>query len=1178
MRVNRKLTDGIPFVVTTHLNLNISGQSREIVLEKVVPENFVAMNLKSPLPARLEPDGKLRFQARPGIWRIEIETRHLGPLDSLPFVEKGEPWPAEEIWVFEAQAQLRLVWVEGVASIDPQQTTLPDEWKNLPAYRMTKSDILTLKEKRRGDSNPAPDQLQLYREWWLDFNGGAYTLHDQIRGTFHRSWRLEMNPPVALGRISIDGKDQFITSLPGNKKWGVEIRQGRADLDADSRIPTGLRKVPAIGWDEDFQRVSGVLHLPPGWRALAILGVDEAPQTWIHQWTLWDFFLALITALAFFKLFGRGWGILALLTFALTFPEKNNPQWLWLAVIAGIALLTLVPQGKFRTLIRVYQWAMLLILIVFSIPFVAEQLRIGLFPVLENPAPSGGRLNDAEAQPVAPPEAPKIPPSAQQEIHLEKTAEEYERPATPMREMNRNARDNDGIFSGDIHQNISGKKLSKSESFADSSLTLKLGQQRPGTKVQTGPGLPRWSWNRVNLTWNGPVEKSQTLHFLLLSPFVNLCLALLRVVFLIVLLLGLLFPSSARWPRFLKPRAGALLMALCLAVTAGFWPQAAKADFPSDELLGQLRERLLENPPCYPDCASISRAFLTVNQNTLQLRLEVNSQSTGAIPLPGNLKEWAPSQVLVDGKAVPALSRPPSDANLWLTVAPGVHQILLAGKLPDRDSLRISLPMKPHRLDAQLSGWTLEGVQEDGTVEDNLQLIRAADNLRQGTPSAAGAQVSLPAFVYVERELVLGLTWEIVTRVTRVTPVGTPVVLEFPLLPGESVITPDIRVSEGKVTVNMSPAASEMEWRSVLTEKPKIDLKSGNASAWMEVWRVNVAPIWHVEFSGIPFLYPANPESGWLPEWRPWPGETLAIEVSRPEGVPGQTVTIDESIVEVIPGLRFTEIKLNLALRSSLGGQHVVTLPPGADLQSVSIDGRMQAIRPEAQKLTLPLTPGSQNVEIRWQQSFGLGWFFRAPEIDLGAPSVNSRIHFELPSSRWILLTGGPRMGPVVLFWSFAIVILLPALGLSRTRLTPLGIVSWFLLGVGILPFPQRLPLAFVLVVSWLLLLGWRCRKDLPPWLFDLRQIFLAGFTLLALLALGAGIYQGLIGVPDMKISGNGSTAGFLTWFQDHSPGILPRPWVLSVPLYVYRIAMLLWALWLAWALLRWLRWGWKCF
>jgi membrane protein YdbS with pleckstrin-like domain len=41
---------------------------------------------------------------------------------------------------------------------------------------------------------------------------------------------------------------------------------------------------------------------------------------------------------------------------------------------------------------------------------------------------------------------------------------------------------------------------------------------------------------------------------------------------------------------------------------------------------------------------------------------------------------------------------------------------------------------------------------------------------------------------------------------------------------------------------------------------------------------------------------------------------------------------------------------------------------------------------------------------------------------------------------------------------------------------------------------------------------------------------------------------------------------------------MMPQPWVLSLPLFVFRILMLLWALWLAYSLLKWLRWCWQCF
>ncbi|MBR9981644.1 MAG: hypothetical protein KFF50_11505, partial [Desulfatitalea sp.] len=54
-------------------------------------------------------------------------------------------------------------------------------------------------------------------------------------------------------------------------------------------------------------------------------------------------------------------------------------------------------------------------------------------------------------------------------------------------------------------------------------------------------------------------------------------------------------------------------------------------------------------------------------------------------------------------------------------------------------------------------------------------------------------------------------------------------------------------------------------------------------------------------------------------------------------------------------------------------------------------------------------------------------------------------------------------------------------------------------------------------------------------------------------------------------------SSALLHWTQDHMTGALPQPWVLSLPVWVYRLLMLAWSLWLALALLKWLKWGWQC-
>ena len=176
-----------------------------------------------------------------------------------------------------------------------------------------------------------------------------------------------------------------------------------------------------------------------------------------------------------------------------------------------------------------------------------------------------------------------------------------------------------------------------------------------------------------------------------------------------------------------------------------------------------------------------------------------------------------------------------------------------------------------------------------------------------------------------------------------------------------------------------------------------------------------------------------------------------------------------------------------------------------------------------------------------------------------------------------MLFTGGPRMGPAVLYWGVLIVLLLVALALGRVPLTPLKSWQWLLLGIGL---SQVSLFMAAFIVIWLMLLGVRSRlQTLPtPFLFDSMQIGLGFLTLFALGFLFIAVEQGLLGTPEMHVAGNQSSAYELNWYQDRSEALLPQAWILNVPLLVYRLLMLAWALWLAVSLLRWLRWGWQCF
>ena len=91
-------------------------------------------------------------------------------------------------------------------------------------------------------------------------------------------------------------------------------------------------------------------------------------------------------------------------------------------------------------------------------------------------------------------------------------------------------------------------------------------------------------------------------------------------------------------------------------------------------------------------------------------------------------------------------------------------------------------------------------------------------------------------------------------------------------------------------------------------------------------------------------------------------------------------------------------------------------------------------------------------------------------------------------------------------------------------------------------------------------------------------QLGILFLTLLALSTLLFAVQQGLLGTPDMQITGNQSSSYMLHWFSDRNNNTLPEAWMFTVPVTTYRVLMLLWSIWLAFAFIKWLRWGWTCY
>lgn len=1170
IEVNRRIDDGVPVEILTKLRLRVSGRSREVSLGTPTLEGTTPTALTSSLPARLDGDGALQVQLRPGEWEITIAARSDGPVPSLTAPASSEPWPAEEVWVFQAAPTVRSVRVDGAPGVDPSRTALPDAWRSLPAWRVAGGESLQFVELRRGEADPPPGRLEVNRQMWLSLDGTEFAIQDRLTGRISQGGRLELQAPGDLGRARVGSQDQLVTQGDGGR-GGVEVRDGELYLEGTS-VWDRSASMPAVGWNRDAKALRAQLHLPPGWRLLAATGVDDANGSWIERWTLMDLFLVLLIALAVGRLTSRGWAGITLVVLALSWQEADAPTEGWILLLAVLGILRVLPAGGFKKLVNWLRWAVVVGMAVHVVVFSWNASRQAFFPQLDrdgSDALGNANLYDAGVmfgdQPVA--ESAGFPNAPQQEMQQADQTMEKEISARPKRGLSQTK-----------------KKSSYGGPGTSGGWVKRAARLDPQAVVQTGPGLPRWSWKSHNLVWNGPVSTDHEIKLHLAGPVTNTILGLAHVGGAILLLLLLGDPRRTGTSPVREPEEAdaptpapspsptpviATLLALGFLCLAGL-PATALGDIPSPELLTELRTELTTRPDCEPNCAQVATLDLRADARRITITAEVHAAALAPWRLPGPDSSWAPTRVRLDGLDVVALHR---DAKgfLVLRIPEGVHTVVLEG--PARDEIALQFPDTPRVLTWSGDGWTLAGHRADAPPPSAVQLSRSRPLDGAAGGASAEENAELPPWLQIQRELDLGVPWLVHNVAVRLGGGNRAVLLRVPLLPGESVTTPGV-LQEGDVAVvTLEPGERVRAWDSTLAETGTLTLTSPTDQPWTEVWSLDCSPIWSCATDGLAPTRHLH-EGRWLPEWQPWPGESLKLTLARPAPAEGTTTTVDSVSMELTSGRRLMEANLRVGLRSSQGGEQSITLPPGAALRTFRLNGKDHPAQADGDRLVFAIEPGATDVYAEWGLPAADGLLQTAPPVDIGQDAANVQVQWTLPDHRWVLWTWGPAWGPVVTVWQYILLLLLVAFLLARFAPTPLTGPDWFLLGLGLTQIP--VPLSAVLVL-WLIALALRGRGRPKKWfIHDFIQLVLIGLTFAALAVLYGAIYQGLVLRPDLGVSGGGSYGNTLLWFTDRSTGALPEPGVLWLPTWVWRVAMLLWSLWLASRLLKWLRWGWE--
>ncbi len=1179
----RRVADGIPLFVETRIQLEVAGRAREVTLAGALLPGSVPVSVRGELPARIE-DGTLRVQVRGGRHTVVVDARLEGAPAAIarPSGRRSADWPEREIWVFAADEKLRQVELSGPPAIDPSRTELPSEWRPLPAFLVEAGARLVLKEVRRGQPSPPPDALKLTRVLWLDPDGNAASVRDSFGGTL-RSTRLDLAAKGTLGRVALDGQDQLVTANPETKAAGIELRREALRLEADSRLSLhGAWN--AVGWTTGVQQLGATVNVPPGWTVLGASGVDQLPDTWTARWTLLGFFFVLVVTLAVYRLFGLAQALVALATLVLLHGEPGAPFIVWLSLVAAIALQRVTPAGRSAALARLWFLASAAILVVLIVPFARDQVTAALYPQVPVVFAEEGRLPGPQ-----PPSAMKAlvcEPRGTGDVAIRRRGDRQEPAAEAPMQAPEGALMNQPLVRDKLAPKTAYAPYSRvspqpqsSETEASFSFNRAL-EQDPKAVLQTGPGVPTWTWRSYSLGWTGPVGRDHRVRLFLASPGTNRLLTLVRLALLAALSFLLIV---GRWPRLPRPAAfasagAAAFLALALV---GVAPATAAEDerqreaaaegpeTPGPEILERLKQRLIRPAACDPSCVSTPTLVLRLGESRLEVSAEVRAAADGTWAVPGPLSSWAAASLRLDGAPAIAAAHQ-SDGFLRVRLTRGVHRVEASGPLPPGDAFALQFADVPRRARAEAPGWDVSGLRSDGPAEASILLTR-----RLTARMGAASEGRYAPWLEVTRTLGFGVAWTVETRVRRLTPLGMPVAVRIPLLAGEAPTRASLVVAHGEAAVSLAGDEAETGWESTLVQTPSLRLEAPKGALWSELWRLQCSAIWPCTASGLPPV--TRVAAGvFTPEYRPWPGEALAVDLRHPQGVEGQTLTIDSVSLESEPGSRLESVQLLVAARSSREQPLVVRLPNEAELQTASIDGQERPSRPEAGELRLTMPSGSHAIVLRWQQPRGLAFAHSLPQVSLSAPAVNVRQQLTLPPSRWLLAVHGPAWGPAVLFWSYLLFVLAVAFGLGRLPSSPLTSGQWLLLGLGLSQLPA---LGALVVAGFVFALAHRGRRPpASPATFDLLQVVLALWTLASLVLLYLAIQQGLLFRPDMQVAGNGSSDTVLRWYTDRISGQLPVVRVVSLPLWTYRVAMLVWSLWLAASLVRAVGWGWRAF
>ncbi len=1224
VEVYRKIKDGIPLRMTLRLEINVSGKERVEDLGKIIPNNFELTHIYSRLPTYVRADGNLVSEIKAGNYSIELGFRQINQGLNLTL---NNLLSEQELWFFEENRDFRVIEViSGLQTVDTRNTNVPNDWKRLPAYVVSKDDKVELKAIEY-DMEKNKDKLSLTRQIKLSFDGSYYSVKDDIYADLKDDGRLLLDPSFLLTSAEINGNPVPITMLEGQSSVGIEVRKGTNNITTISRVKNDGKEIKTSGYNRVFDSANWDLLLPQGYKLFHVFGGDEVSQSWVNSWNLLSIFHIMVLGVIFYYIFGLKTAFISEALFIIMYPII--PQFTW--VCFGISIIVFIlrnlkQENTFTKILKFAQYTLLFFLACFTILKMILVIRFAIYP---------GAFNPEELDYLRFPYIPmlffyftsfvfytsyKIYKSSEKYVfkkfvyifliicfgftgygyfkdiflgrhygrvsYMSKGAMmagaptvSYQRDEVYDGALNYEM-DNEVI--GSAPSSLAEEKVERRKMYKSKKQNIMLNQnislkdekmQRyqsinvAKNVVQTGLGFPTWGFSSsqiIRISQDGPISEASGLKVILMSPFVNLCLAFIRFILSLYVLFVLL---DKKIENNLLSKFNSKTIISLLAICFMFSPINARAEnYPSKEILNDLMEKLTVKEPskCLPECISYPLAEIYNNDNELTIKLKAYALEEVVAPLPslradgfGYVKV---KSVIINGKKDIALTK--YNNSLGALLLKG-ENIIEMNVLLDDTSERFVLTseFKINRIYNKLKDFNYN--ESQGGIQ-TVQINRLNKKIIEKEKSDA-MKMPIKSFFTVKRNFDIGTLWQVETFVVRENEFSKSESIDIPLIEGEKVISQEGTLSKDKIKLAFAPNEREKSFVSLLPVENVIEISSPKTlDKYKEIWQFNVDNSWSFNYQGLkPIVGKSNNTI-----FHPLENQKLTFNVFRPNSVEGNVVTFDKVSSNIDIAKDMLKVNLNLNLRSSEGGFHKIKFPKTAEIESLNVNSNPYPISIKDDMLVVPVIQGINYVMVEFNINQKLETIFKSPLVDLMSPSVN--IEQKINFSRWIFYAKGPLKGSVVMFWSMLPIWFVFSIMLGYFKIYPMKSWQWFLLFLGL--SQVNFVINFV-IISWFIFMGLRDKYSDKIKYKNLVQCLLAFLTIMFVVCLFVSIKSGLLGSPNMMIRGGGFNDN-LFWYADASEGVIPEIMIISFSQMIYKAVMLLWSMWIALSFVKWIKWG----